>query len=554
MPDSHARTASPRARRAAGAAAARPLAAVLLLALAWRLVLAWQMPCIARDGVNFCTLAQRLDREGPSALRDESFEQHPLYPAALLGIVRLGAAVGADRGDPWVWQRAGQAVALLAGMAVVGLAAALAARIARRLEPGAPAGRAAVFAALLAALAPLNTGLSADVMSDPLHLAFYLAALLALIRPGRLGSLTGCGALAGLAFLTRPEGALPALVAPLVALRTTGLAWPRRILHGTAAPLAFAAVALPYAAYVGKLSPKLEKQGVEEFRAALPGGDPVVAAWQGAAPSGDPQRVDPPHRAALLRRETAWYEALPIALYETLRGGRFIAPLLALPLLWSQRRNLRDPALSGPLLCLLGHVGLAAWLIFHAGYLHPRHALVAGSILLIYAGVWLAQQTAPRGPARTPRPAGILALLAVATLAFYSLRIPNAGDAFLVRAAERIRATDPPAGALLLGGSNERRVSFYAGLRHQNWNENKPPAQRFQDLRNHLLHFQPAFLAVETGPGREVAGNDELLERLSADPALAARWRPLFSEPGPAGAALHVFRDETAASRPAADP
>lgn len=523
---------------------ARALAAVLLLALGWRLVLAWQMPCLARDGVNFCTLAQRLDEQGLAALRDESFEQHPLYPAALLGVVRLAAA-GADRADPWVWQRAGQAVSLAAGMAVVALAAALAARIARRLAAAAPAGRCAVFAALLAALAPLNTGLSADVMSDPLHLAFYLAALLALIQPERLGAMAACGALAGLAFLTRPEGALPALVAPLLALRTAGLPWPRRIAHAAAAPLLLALLALPYAVCAGKLSPKLDKQGVEEFRAALVGG----------AASTAPVQHTPPHVAALLRRETAWYEALPIAVYETLRGGRFLAPLLALPLLWSQRRNLGNPALRGPLLCLLGHLALASWLIFHAGYLHPRHTLVASSILLIYAAIWLARQTAPR-PAAPPgtRLGWALALLAFATLVLYALRVPNAGDGFLVRAAERIRAAQPPAGALLLGGNNERRVSFYAGLRHQNWNENKPPEQRFADLRNHLLHFQPAYFALETGPGREVAGNDALLEQLAADPTLVTRWRPLLAESGPGAAVLHVFCDQAAATRPAADP
>ena len=205
---------------------------------------------------------------------------------------------------------------------------------------------------------------------------------------------------------------------------------------------------------------------------------------------------------------------------------------------------------------MLGHLGLASWLIFRAGYLHPRHTLVAGSILLIYAGVWLAQQTATR-PGAAPRSAilgWLFTLLALAPLALYSLRVPNAGDGFLVRAAERIRAADPPAGAMLLGGNNERRVSFYARLTHQNWNENKPPDQRFADLRNHLLHFQPAFFAIETGPGREVAENERLLEQVTADPELSARWRPFVVEPGPAGATLHVLRDTSAANRPGAQP
>ncbi len=525
----------------------------LLLSAVWRVVLAALMPCLSRDGANYCWFARDLGREGLALLRADVYDQHPLFPLAILGVQRLLVACGlAD--SPLLWQRAGQVVACAAGLAVVLLCGLLARALSARLAIGAAAGRVGLIALLLAALLPLNTWLSADVMSDQLHLALYLGGVLAMLSVRQAGPAALCGVLAGLAFLTRPEGAAVFVAAGMVLAPV--IVRERR--PAVLVPLAglivgFAAVAGPYVAAIGGLSPKTDKERVEEFVARDVSSDreltPPRARGTGLRLVTGRPAPDRPQQSALTRRETAWWEAAPVAFYQTLRAGRIVVPLAALPVLWVLRRRLFSEPLLGPAACIAMHFAATALLVHRHGYLDPRHTLVVVGLLIPFAAMALCYAAARLRPA-----AGVsLLVVACLPLAVYSLRIPNGVDGFVRRAGEWLADEDPHASQrLLLGGSSQRRIAFYADTRFQPWPENEPaPQRRFDALRAHLLGSNPDYFAIEVGRGDELAGNDELLARLLADAAVGPRLREVASFESPRGVELKLMRLLPAASRPA---
>ncbi|MGE0480890.1 MAG: hypothetical protein AB7Q17_10515 [Phycisphaerae bacterium] len=555
--DSSAASDTPPARRSSrgwiGA-----LVVVLGVALAWRLAIAANMPAIARDGVQFCWQARDLGIEGVSLLRSDRYPQHPAFAALTLATQRGLRGLGwAD--ESLTWQTAGQAVALASGLAVVLLTAALTLVLARQLaggnDGGAPgdaatarqaahaapsaghdtawapdeqAPRAALLAAAIAALLPLNVWLSVDVMSDELHAALYVGGALAMLHAASVRGAALAGLCGGLAFLTRPEGATvwlatvlliasrigrqrQAMRAPAGLATSPGPRTPARafdaltvraaLVRIAAATVAFVVCAAPYWMLTGSLSAKLDKEAVEEF---LP--------------------TALPSPAALLRESVPPHELLPRALYETGRAGRVVVPLLAILALAGLRRRLAHPPLLGPLLCMGVHFGLSAWNLHHAGYLDPRHTLVVVALLTPLAAIALAQ-TQAIALRRRRRWVGVVVIAAcLAPLAAYAARIPNADAAVLREVARVIRGTDPDAESrLLLGGSSEKRIAFYADLQFQAWPENEPePGARYAALRDHVLYFRPQYVAISFGAGREVADNERLANALAGDDELRA--------------------------------
>ena len=547
-----------------------PLVLILVLAAAWRLALAAQMPCISRDGVNYSWQARELGRRGAAALRVAEFDQHPLYALTILGLQRGMVALGAAD-TPLTWQRAGQSVAWLAGMAVVVLSGLLARRAVRRLNLPVDADRALLFGLALAALLPLNTWLSADVMSDQLHLALYLAAAAVLLHLRDWRAAAACGVLSGLAFLTRPEGAVVCAAAVVVLLGGLGCtAIDKRLTRCVAVLLAFLLIAAPYWLLSGRLTPKAAKETIDQFRAGTVSDAHTVATAPGDVSSvprgrrGRPESLRPPPAvpaatalrsetlaveaapahgvsglsafAALVRRDVAWFAAAPLALYETFRAGRVVIPLLAIPPLIVLRRQLRGPVLLGLVTCLASHFALTCLLLTRHGYLAPRHTLPVVALLLPFAAIFLAHVIADTRRQGRAWVGWLLAIASIAPLAAYSLRVPNYGDAYVARAARWLIEHDPDArNKLLLGGASQRRIAFYADMRWQPWPENTPDADaRYAELRRHIVEAapdsRPDYLAIETGPGAELAGNAELLQRLLADPALAGRAHAIHTE------------------------
>ena len=140
-------------------------------------------------------------------------------------------------------------------------------------------------------------------MSEQMHVALYLGGVILLLGLDGWKAALGCGVLSGLAFLTRPEGAVVCFAAVLVLLaqvRTRRL----RVLAGRAAMLAlgFLVCAAPYVAISGKVSPKLQKETLDHFQASLGLPRPLDATESGR------------RQAALLRRDVNSSQIQAIAL------------------------------------------------------------------------------------------------------------------------------------------------------------------------------------------------------------------------------------------------
>jgi len=511
----------------------RIAAAILLLAAAWRIVVAWVLPCLARDSVNFCEYARDLGQRGIHYLKEPTTRQHPLFPILLLGVQRLARQLGAPD-SPMTWQRSGQVVSLVAGLTVVLLTGVLTRRVARRLEPSADASLAGCCAMLLAALLPLNVALSAEAMSDQLHLAFYLAGVIGLLHLNSLFAAAGSGLAAGAAFLTRPEGAVVALAGCIGSLLEPLLRLRARLTRSLLVLGFFVACAAPYWAITGRLSPK--KDPFELLRSMF-----VASDRPGQFPCA-PAR--PPTTLTFARLELLdlpWYGVLPWLLYELLRAGRVVVPLLAVPGLLKWRHKLLRTPFSGLSVCLTGHILLTLLLLGKEQYLAPRHLLVVVMLLTPFSALVLARLVALARAGRWPRAAvGAVFVALLAPLVAYSLRLPNAGDRYLPDVAGYLLQCDPALpGKTVMSGSSLRRVAFYAGARWIPWYEIPEQAEQ---LARSIVRLRPDYFLIETGPGFEREGNDGVVEILDKHRNIAGSLRGRQTIEVPRGARLHVFQ------------
>ncbi|MBU0639361.1 MAG: hypothetical protein KKB50_10900 [Planctomycetes bacterium] len=507
--------------------------AALILAVAgvWRGILAAAMPCMSRDAVLYCWYARDLGNEGLGLLKAGEYQQHPLFPLTILGVQRTLRALGAAD-SPATWQASGQAVVWLAGMLLVLAAALLTMRIVCVMELPVCPGRSALLALALAAVLPLNTWLSADVMSDQLHALLYLLAVALLLSLGSWRVALVCGLVSGLAYLTRPEGVVVCVAGVAVLLaQVRTLRWRTVAVRTLALLVGFAACATPYIAATGQLSPKVDKETLGDFQAAV--GFPP-------APSTDAGETA---QAALNRLDLPWYGLVPFVLYTTFRAGRIVVPLLALPPLLHLRRRLARPPLLGLSICLAAHLSLATFLLGHHGYLQPRHTLVAVLLLLPFAAIFLAHLLSDLSASGRRTLGSVIIGLCLLPLMLYSLRIPNAADRFIPAAVAWLRQHDPQIdGKLLVGGASQRRIAFYVGLRMQPWPENEPTLERrFAELRRHIVGSRPDYFAIETGPGDECQGNDELLVQLQADDEITGHLVETHVHHARGDTALHVW-------------
>lgn len=242
-------------------------AAVLELAVAAR------SPIIAKDGIRFIHIAQRLESQPRAAIQQE--DQHPGYPALIWAAHwAISGNLGLD--SQAAWELAARLPPMLAGVACVGLVWLLG----RCMFDA----RIATVAALLMVPLPLFRRNAADTLSDTPHLACYLAAVwlacqgFASNGPAwrRAVSFAACGLASGLAFWIRPEGLSVALVAasvaggwwlaelialwrrpaPSAATTPTTSHTPHRLGCMLMVAAAATLVVLPYIALAGKLTSK----------------------------------------------------------------------------------------------------------------------------------------------------------------------------------------------------------------------------------------------------------------------------------------------------------
>ncbi|MBI4580267.1 MAG: glycosyltransferase family 39 protein [Planctomycetes bacterium] len=238
------------------------LAIALAIGLPIRLIVADRAVMVSRDAVDFIWYAQAMQADPLRAVREHA--QHPLYPAMLLaahGVVqRLPIVPAAVRTDEIrSWTVAAVSATMLGGLAVVIACYLLTARLFN--------WQAGLVAAVLAAAAAEFCQLSADGLTDMPHLAVYLMAMWAGLRAldtRRYRWFAAAGALAGVGYLLRPEGAEPAVifVAVLLVPRLCQLGWRQRLAGAACVLAASALVASPYMLATGKL---VQKKSIRQF-------------------------------------------------------------------------------------------------------------------------------------------------------------------------------------------------------------------------------------------------------------------------------------------------
>lgn len=179
------------------------LVACVVAGAAVRVYLALAATLISRDAVVYVTMARRMVTDWRAELAQD-------YPLGFPFLIRCVHAVVGPllSGDVVMgWQRCGQIVSLLFGVASIVLVYWIARRVVGE--------RAAVFAAWIWALLPQAAGLSADALTDVPTLTLMMGGVLAVMRgveSGYAGWWLAAGLLSGAASTMRPEGAEVVLV------------------------------------------------------------------------------------------------------------------------------------------------------------------------------------------------------------------------------------------------------------------------------------------------------------------------------------------------------
>jgi hypothetical protein len=354
----------PRSNPACGDAPSRRgdvlrLGVLLLLAALLHGLLVGRTEMLARDGVCFVRYALLLEQR-PWAEVVAHNHQHPLYPFAVLALSQpvrhfLGTNCESLR-------LSAQLAAAVAGTLLVVPMYFLGRSLFDR--------RVGFWAALLFQCLPVTARVTSDTLSDGLCLFLGASALCLGVRGLRkpaAGWFAACGLCGGLAYLTRPEGLLPAVAVGLVllgmqAIRVCRQSWQCVALCGASLAVGALVVGGPFVAVTGRISNKPTARSIlhggHQARDVQTTAGPLLAmTWAG------PQGQGP---------SLSW--GLWALTSETLRAYQYLAWLPALLGLWWFRVRLgRQPGAWALLvLCLL----LAAVLVRMsavAGYLSERH-------------------------------------------------------------------------------------------------------------------------------------------------------------------------------------
>lgn len=366
------RTAQPDAATAASwKRDALLLALLLALVLPLRLWLLCSAVATARDGVGYIRYALSFEHY-PWQKVWKGNHQHPAYPMALLLVSQpVRAASGVT--DAPTMQFAGQFTSMLAALLL--------------LYPMYHLGRllfdrsVGFGAALLFQYLPTSAHHLSDGISESLFLLFVAAALLQGVRALQARSVLHfglCGAFVGLAYFTRPEGALigVAVAGVLFAMRffpSVQLTRGRFAGSGAALLLAFAAVAGPYLWIVGltqKWSVLLVINAIEHFFtyffSYIPGmqsggGGPLFALT--FTPCDD--------------RGVQFLHSVRALVLEVSNGFHYVGVIsLVLGVIWSFRRLRRMPGFWAVAAYCTIHATILLALALTVSYVSDRHVMV----------------------------------------------------------------------------------------------------------------------------------------------------------------------------------
>jgi len=457
------------------------------LALAVRAVAYARTDVIFNDGPRFIAIARHMAAGEWTEVFADHF--HPLYP----WLLRWVHAVVPD------WELAGALISMIGGsLAVVALHALLRAAFDTRV---------AWIGALLLALHPYAIRFSADVQSDSVHLALFLFSTALLYRALRDASPTlafASGALSGLAYLTRPEGASVVVVG----LAMTAAAWLRdgwragpALRFGAALVAGLGALALPYLLVLRNLAGDwrfsqkksvFELIGMDAAAASDAPGLPLWLAILGLAVLIGALCVAGRQLARARALEGASVRigagALAGIALSTVTAAAVGAPAQAAEFAAVWVSTLRPEQLSlsalgigslaqaGPKgrgLFVASFQGLYAVLLFglllHYGYVSRRHALPPITLLMGYGAlgvVWCARELESRlGGGSADRGAPGLRWIAVVVLVLAAIALPKAWTDHRSeqlagrRAAEWLHAQEGAPGPL---ASRASKLGYYA--------------------------------------------------------------------------------------------
>jgi 4-amino-4-deoxy-L-arabinose transferase-like glycosyltransferase len=378
------RSAARRATATLGPAGAA-LAVAVGLALAVRaavLALAWHAP-IDMDGTEYVRIAQSVAAgDGPIGIRGlPILIYQPLYPWAIAAFVHFGA-------DP---ETAALWIAALCGTAFVALVYAVGATVYGR--------RTGFYAALVAAVLPICVQTSTTAITEAPFAAAATAGLWGLLRLLRTWSVRDaalCGAGFGVAYLVRPEGALFALAALVIAMLAPGRrALPIVVMGALAALLAVPALANTYAvtgrvALEGKSTINFRlSEGLRHGASYLSVADATDAQGRPVGPEIDTRYLTPSLMprpslsstiASALSAEVKHVRDVAVTFKSRDYGAGLLVVLALAGLCFTPwpRRRVRDELVLGAFLAV-GYVALASVFHFWARY---------GALFLPVAVVW----------------------------------------------------------------------------------------------------------------------------------------------------------------------
>lgn len=450
---------------------------------------------LTRDGIGFIEFASRLQQEPlPEVLRDTV--QHPLYPLCIYAVSRVQAQFVDRPLTCYDWEFCAHLANVAAGLLLIVPMYFLGRRL---------GGRAVGFgAALLFQVLPVPVHVTADTLSEGTYLlcaALSLWAGVAGLDSRRLSLLLLAGACGGLAYLTRPEGALLplCLVLTLLGLRWRGcwaMSWPRVAAAVASVGAATVLVVAPYCLTIGQLSPK------GTFKHMLP----QVALPQ--APTGGGMLLGIRFQSGVDGNEydvTLYLVTREISkeLLKAFHYFLWLPALFGLGLLCRRMKtDPQDASLALLLLVCAGNVLILFWLAWRAHYVSERHTMLVvltgcwPALLALQAGAeWLCDRCPSLHGRATPVLGCALALLAGIGLvtSLRGLHEHRLGH----RLAGEWLATQWHPGDLVVDPYGW--VSYYAGQR-------TPPHKPDPDAKGRL------FLVLE--PGEKDAKRKELISRL----------------------------------------
>jgi hypothetical protein len=244
------------------------LALLLLLASGSRAWLIGHTEVAARDSVGFIRYALELERYPWKDVLERNL-QHPGFPIAIL-VVSWPVRLLSGGTNCISMQLSAQFTSALAGVLLIIPMYYLGRELFGR--------RAGFWGTALFQCLPISGRVMSDALSEATFLLFTATALLFAVRGMRrysVGHFVCCGILAGLAYLTRPEGALIVLATGLVLVAMQFApawrkSWPRALICAAALVAAATAVGSPYILATGRVTNKptprrlWESAGLEE--------------------------------------------------------------------------------------------------------------------------------------------------------------------------------------------------------------------------------------------------------------------------------------------------